>query len=122
VSGTIVGFKAEKPPRQPTFDAVEIFRYGHDVMHPPLMNLAKPIAERGAMAVPFLLDQLNSQPDDITILGILLIFKTMASSKSCDLKSDAALMSTLASKVSGMKDKEWQTICLKRLQRIKDAT
>jgi hypothetical protein len=45
----------------------------------------------------------------------------MASSRSYAVKSDAALMTTLASKVSGMKDREWQTICLRRLQGIKDA-
>ncbi len=85
------------------------------------MDLANPIAERGATAVPFLLGQLNSKPDDITLRDILLIFETMANSKSYDVKSDAALMTTLASRVSGMKDQGWQDTCLKKLQRIKDS-
>jgi hypothetical protein len=38
----------------------KIFRYGHDVKEPPVMELAGPIAERGASAVPFLVDQLNA--------------------------------------------------------------
>jgi hypothetical protein len=102
-------------------DQYKIFRYGNDRMEPPLMDLADPIAERGATAVPFLLDQLNSKPDDITLRDILLIFETMANTKSYDVKSDAGLMTTLASRVSGMKDQAWQGNCSKMLQRIKDS-
>ena len=83
------------------------------------MGLADPIAERGAAAIPFLLRQLDSKADDLAIRDILMIFATMAYSKSYDVKSDEPLMTMLASKVSGMKDKEWQEICLKMLQRIK---
>jgi len=112
--------RVERLRQYPLADQYKIFRYGND-FEPPLMDLADPIAERGATAVPFLLDQLNSKPDDITVRDILLIFGTMASSKSYDVKSDAALMTTLASRVSGMKDQGWQVVCLKMLQRIKDS-
>ena len=100
-------------------DQYKIFRYGNDRIEPPLMGLADPIAERGAAAIPFLLRQLDSKADDLAIRDILMIFATMAYSKSYDVKSDEPLMTMLASKVSGMKDKEWQEICLKMLQRIK---
>jgi len=102
-------------------DQYKIFRYGNDKREPPAMSLADPIAERGATAVPFLLDQLHSHPDDITLRDILLIFETMATSKSYDVKSDASLMTTLTSRVSGMKHTLWQDNCLKMLQRIKDS-
>ncbi len=84
------------------------------------MDLSIPIAERGTRAIPFLLNQLNSHADDITTRDILLIFERMASSGSYDVKSDDALMATLNSKVSEMKDKEWQSICIKKIQRIRD--
>jgi hypothetical protein len=84
------------------------------------MDLAIPIAERGRTAIPFLLAQLDSQGDDITIRDILWIFARMASSGSYDVKSDAALKATLISRVSGMKHKGWQSMSLKELQRIKD--
>ena len=113
--------RVERLRQYPLADQYKIFRYGNH-FEPPLMDLADPIAERGATAVPFLLDQLNSKPDDIAVRDILLIFETMASSKSYDVKSDAALMTTLASRVSGMKDQGWQDICLKMLQWIKDST
>jgi hypothetical protein len=84
------------------------------------MELADPIAERGATAVPFLVEQLNAKPDDIAIRDTLLIFETMARSGRYDLKSDTPLMTALASRVSGMKDKDWQAICLKKLKRIRE--
>jgi hypothetical protein len=102
-------------------DQYKIFRYGNDVKEPPGMELAGPIAERGASAVPFLVDQLKASTDDIAVRDILLIFERMAASGSYNVKADAALMGVLSSKVSGMKDKDWQAICLKKLQRINDS-
>ncbi len=85
------------------------------------MELANPIAERGASAVPFLMEQLNASAEDIAVRDILLIFETMEASGSYNVKADAPLMGVLASKVSGMKDKDWQAICLKMLQGIKES-
>jgi hypothetical protein len=102
-------------------DQYKIFRYGNDKREPPAMSLADPIAERGATAVPFLLDQLHSHPDDITLRDILLIFERMATSKSYDIRSDASLMAELTSRVSRMKDALWQDNCKKMLQRITDS-
>lgn len=101
-------------------DQYKIFRYGNDVKEPPVMQLADPIAERGAAAVPFLIDQLNANADDIAVRDILLIFERMQASGSYNVKADARLMDALASKVSGMKDKDWQAICLKGLRRIRE--
>jgi hypothetical protein len=119
----------EKPPRDRVErlrqysldDQYKIFRYGNDVKEPPAMELAGPIAERGASAVPFLMDQLRASADDIAVRDILLIFETMEASGSYNVKADTTLMGVLTSKVSGMKDKDWQAICLKELQRIEDS-
>ena len=100
-------------------DQYKIFRYGVDSKEPPFMELALPIAERGATAVPLLLEQLNSRRDDVTLRDLLMIFEEMASSKSYDVKSDAALMATLTSRVSETKGRPWYDFCLKQLQAIK---
>jgi len=100
-------------------DQYKIFRYGNDYVEPPLMNLADPIAERGATAVPFLLNQLNAEKNDTVVRDTLLIFETMAVSKSYDVKSDPALMSALDAKIAGMKDRGWQSVCLVMFGRIK---
>lgn len=114
--------RVERLRSYPLADQYKIFRYGNDRKEPPLMDLADPIAEKGAKAVPFLLDQLNSESHDIAVRDILLIFETMATSKSYDVKSDSVLMNALSSKVSAMKDKEWKDICSKMLQRITDSS
>ncbi len=100
-------------------DQYKVFRYGNDVVEPPLFGLAKPIAERGATAIPFLLKKLNAEPDDTTVRDILLIFQEMAFSKSYDVKADAVLMGTLDTRVTAMKDKEWQSVCSRMLRSIK---
>jgi len=99
-------------------DQYKIFRYGIDVKEPPAMELAGPLAERGASAVPFLVDQLKASADDIAVRDILLIFERMGASGRYSVKADTALMGVLTPKVSGMKDKDWQATCLKMLQRI----
>jgi len=111
--------RVERLRRYPLGDQYKIFRYGNDVKEPPLMDLADPIAEKGATAVPFLLGQLNYKSDDITVRDVVLIFETMATSKSYDVKSDNALMSVLNSKISTMKNQGWKGNCLIMLQRIK---
>ena len=113
--------RVERLRRYPLTDQYKIFRYGNDRKEPPFMDLAEPIAEKGATAVPFLVEQLNSESHDIAVRDILLIFATMASSKSYDVKSDSVLMSALSSKVSAMKDKDWKDICSKMLHRIRDS-
>jgi len=104
----------------PLAEQYRIFRYGNDKKEPPFIDLAEPIAERGAAAVPFLVDQLNSESQDIAVRDILLVFETMATTKSYDVKSDAALMGTFSSKVSTMKDQGWKDTCLKMLKRIRN--
>jgi hypothetical protein len=100
-------------------DQYRIFRYGNDVVEPPLLGLAKPIAERGAAAIPFLMRQLNAEPDDTTLRDLLLVFQEMKVSKSYDARADAVLMDTLDKRVTAMKDKEWQSVCSRMLRSIK---
>lgn len=102
-------------------DQYKIFRYGNDKIEPPIMELADPIAERGPSAIPFLRAQLDLAADDQTIRDILLIFETMGRSRTYNVRSDGTLVAELTSKIAQMKDAEWQAICMKMLQRIKDS-
>jgi hypothetical protein len=113
------GDRVERLRQYSLADQYKIFRYGNDAKEPPAMELAGPIAERGAAAVPFLTDRLNASDGDITVRDISLIFETMEASGSYKVSADTRLMGVLASKVSGMKDRDWQATCLKMLQRIK---
>jgi hypothetical protein len=82
------------------------------------MGLAKPIAERGKSAVPFLLDRLAAGKDDITLIDTLLLFEIMSEMKAYDVKSDELLMTTLRKRVSSVKDKVRKATCLRMLKNI----
>lgn len=99
-------------------DQYRLFRYGNDRFEPPLTGLARTIAEKGRTAIPFLLGKLNPQADDMTVRDTLLLFETMGSINSYDVKTDAVVMETLRSRVSAMKDANWKTVCSKMLRRI----
>jgi hypothetical protein len=97
----------------------DIFRYGNDRVEPPLLDLAKPIAERGKSVIPFLLTKLKEmKSEDIGTRDVVSIFEEMAFSGSYDVKADAALMQTLSLKVSNMKNRGWQDSCRQMLDRI----
>lgn len=115
------GTRVERVRKYSLEEQFKIFRYGVEKVEPPLMGLADPIAERGVTAVPFLLNQLNSKPDDAITEDALLIFERMAFSKSYDVKSDAGLTSLLQKRISAIRDKEWRKICEKQFERIKHA-
>src|SRR5260370_42455364 len=83
-------------------DQYKIFRYGNDMIEPPLLELAAPIAERGAAAVPLLSRELNLRTSDITVRDILLICETMSTSGTYDVISDITMMTTLNSRDSEM--------------------
>ncbi len=101
-------------------DQYKIYRYGNDCVEPPLMDLAEPIAEKGAAVAPFLLAKLDPKADDTTVRDILGIFHMMAYLKAYNVKSDQLVMTTLSARVSTMKDAEWKRICYKTLQNIEE--
>lgn len=95
-----------------------VFRFGNDEIHPPLIGLALPIAEKGREAVPFLLEQIEPSTEDVAARDILQLFETMESIKSYDVKSDAVVMDALRDLVASMSDSGWRDVCEKMLGRI----
>jgi hypothetical protein len=96
----------------------KVFRYGNDVIHPPLMDMADPIAERGKAAIPFLLEQLRADDDDLAARDILLIFSRMAALGTYSVKSDPTVMNALHARVASMKNTERRTAAERTLKRI----
>jgi hypothetical protein len=115
-----LGTRIERLRQYPLEDQYKIYRYGNDVVHPPLTDLAIPIAERGEAVVPFLVTRLNAERDDFSVRDILLVLERMKSLKTFDARSDSAVMAALDLHVSQVKDKDWKAICLRMLQEIKD--
>lgn len=102
-------------------DQYKIFRYGNDKIEPPVSKLAIPLAERGADIVPFLLEKLKSDTDDLAVKDILLVFRTMQHLKSYDIRANLEVMGALQSRISTMRDRDRQALCREQLEEIKDA-
>jgi hypothetical protein len=110
--------RVERLRRYSLEEQYRIFRYGNDRIEPPIMELAKPLAERGETAIPFLHAQLRRAADDQTLRDILLVFETMIRLRTYDLKSNGPLMADLRSKVSDLKNRPWGEACRQMLHRI----
>lgn len=115
-----VASRVERVRQYPLEEQYEIFRYGNDVIHPPDMELANPIAERGASAIPFLLNKLTQDVDDVTVRDIMLIFLAMGWTRSYDVKSDNVVMIALSASVDRIQGQPWHDTCVDTLRRIKE--
>ena len=113
-----LGDRVERARQLPLAEQYKVFRYSNDVIHPPLMDMADPIAERGAAAVPFLLSELKNSHDDIAVRDILLIFERMARLKTYDVKSDQDVMQTFNSRIPRMRNEQWKAVCMTMLKSI----
>jgi hypothetical protein len=69
------GNRVERLRRYSLQDQYKIFRYGNDKLVPAEIWLADPIAERGASAIPFLMQQLAESKDDTAVVDILVILR-----------------------------------------------
>jgi hypothetical protein len=99
---------------------IQNFRYGNDRIEPPQLGLAKPIAERGAAAIPFLTEQLRFSKDDAAVRDIMLVLKTMQYLHTYKVRGDAALMSVLELRISKMKSRDWQAYAREQMENIKN--
>ena len=90
-----------------------------DKREPPNVELADPIAERGKMAVPFLMEQLIGKPDNGMVNDVLLIFEAMARLHTYNVRADQSVTTTLTARVAEMKEGLLKTRAMKTLEYIK---
>jgi hypothetical protein len=99
-------------------DQYKIFLYGRQRVHPPLNELAEPIARRGREAIPFLLSRLEATKNDLDVLDIVYIFKKMVFLRTYDVKNDPAVITALNNRVSNMSSSAWKQMSLRNLEII----
>ena len=117
-----VGTRVERFRQYNLQDQYKIFRFGLDRREPPNFELADPIAEKGEMVVPFLLEQLNGTPDDQTVDDVIVIFEAMARLKAYNVSRNAGLMATLTSRMLEMNDEHSKASASKALEYIKNSS
>jgi hypothetical protein len=84
-------------------DQYKIYRYAHDKLEPPLLDMADPIAEKGATTIPFLTEQLKTDKDDLAVRDIVYLVEKMRRMKTFDARTDPALIQLLKSRILSMK-------------------
>jgi hypothetical protein len=71
----------------------DIYRYGSDQTEPPRLDLALPIAERGATAAAFIREKLTPRFDDkLSARDAMLVLADMQSKGYYDVRGDEQLM------------------------------
>jgi len=85
-------------------DQYKIYRYGHDKIEPPVLELADPIAQKGKAAVPFLKHKLESEQEDLAVRDILYLLEQMLWMNTFDARQDEALMQALKARVAQIKN------------------
>jgi hypothetical protein len=100
-------------------DQIKIYLYGMQQIQPPMSVLSRPIAERGLVAIPLLLDELKQHPTDQNIRDTMVIFETMQSLGSYDVRHNKSLMKKLDAYISGMKNRMLKVQSNEQLARIK---
>jgi hypothetical protein len=101
-------------------DQYRIYRFGHDKIEPPALELAIPIAEKGPQVTPFLLERLRSDKSDLAVRDILYLLQEMLSMKTFDARNNPALMQILNDRVPGIKNEDVQYASRLMLEQIKN--
>jgi hypothetical protein len=96
----------------------ELFRYGYDKMEPPAIETVDPIAERGAQAVPFLLEQLRVTPDEITTTDIVIVFESMNYLGTYKVRNHPKVLRELTASVEQIHDSRLKDFCEKKLHEM----
>jgi hypothetical protein len=113
--------RLERMRRYSVEDQYKIYRFGHDKIEPPALFLAEPIAERGVAVIPFLVEQLKIDKEDLAVRDILYLLQRMQWMKTFDARKDPSLMKMLDDRVSAIKSKYLQNSSQDTLRRIKNA-
>ena len=103
-------------------DQYRIYRYAHDKIEPPLLDMADPIAEKGANAIPFLKEQLKIDKDDLAVRDIVYVLEKMRRLKTFDARTDPALIQLLKSRIFSMKPSGVQYSSRETFEYLTDAS
>jgi hypothetical protein len=97
----------------------KIYRFGHDTIEPPALELAAPIIEKGGAAIPFLTKQLESDKDDLAVRDILFLLRGMMWRQTYDVTKNPTLIQILDRRVQEIKNANVQYSSRTMLDNIK---
>lgn len=87
-----------------------IFVYGNQVVHPPIRELAIPIAERGKEALRFILRELEDSRGDLNFRDSMVVFEKMQKKGYYDVCADDSAMERIRKNEEKIEYRGWREL------------
>lgn len=114
------GFKSrlERLEKYPLAQQYSIFLYGNQTIHPPLTDLAIPIARQGQPALEFILGKLDHSENDLDFRDSLVVFQTMQWGGYYNICRDTAAITRIKDNAKKIRDADWRNVYKQMLNGI----
>lgn len=99
-------------------DQWKIFLYGNQVIHPPVMTLASPLARRGGSMFRFILSRLEITDRDLDYRDSLTVFQSMQQHGDYLVCEDIDAMKTIQSNQQKIRNLDWRRVYGEMLSRL----
>lgn len=108
--------RTERLEKYPLAQQYRIFLYGNQTIHPPLTDLAIPIAKRGQTALEFVLGELDHSQNDLDFRDSLVVFQTMQWGGYYNICHDTVAMVKIKDNEGKIRNADWRGVYNKMLK------
>lgn len=114
------GFVArdERLEAYPLEDQWRIFLYANQVVHPPLKDMALPIAKKGKPALDYILEQLEQPNGDLDFRDSMVVFNRMQWGGYYNVCGDEQAMTAIRRNESRITHAGWRDVYQQMLRRL----
>lgn len=102
--------RVERLEKYPLAQQYSIFLYGNQTIHPPLTDLAIPIAKRGQPALEFILGELDHSQNDLDFRDSLVVFQTMQWGGYYNICRDTVAMRKIKDNEVKIRNAGWRNV------------
>jgi hypothetical protein len=95
-----------------------IYLYGNQEIHPPLTDLADPLAKEGQVAADYILEQLEESTNDLDYRDSLVVFQRMQNKGYYDICGKTDYMNRLKRNGEKIKNAGWKEVYSKMLSNL----
>lgn len=106
----------------PLGDQWQIFLYANQVVHPPLTDMALPIAKQGKPALDYILQQLEHPKHELDFRDSMVVFERMQRGGYYDLCSDATAMKAIRHNENRISHVGWRDVYRQMLKDLCQGT
>lgn len=108
--------RTERLERYPLDQQYKIFLYGNQIVHPPLTDLAIPIAKRGQTALDYILKELDHSQNDLDYRDSMVVFQTMQWGGYYNICRNSVAINRIKGNENRIRNVEWRNIYSQMLE------